>query len=132
MHVADVLAAYLVTQSLGTAGTDLFVDYLPDQPDNAIALYLVPGLGPEFTLAQGHPLDNERIQVFTRGAPGDYPTPRTKASAISAAFHSVLNTTLSGLRFLSMAQTDVPVLIGRDSKERCTFSQYWDLTVERT
>jgi len=33
------IGAYLATKSIGTVGTDIFLGWMPDQPDNCIALF---------------------------------------------------------------------------------------------
>lgn len=128
--VLDVLCTHLQQQVVGVIGSTLFLDWMPDTPDALVAVYYQPGTGPVYTMAKGKPLVQSRIQVFARGAPSQYQSARTLAYAVQAAFAQVLGTTLSGMRIVEMAATDDPVLITRDAKERCVFSQYWEVTFE--
>lgn len=130
-QVADVLATYLHDQLVGVAGESIYVDFMPDSPDALVAVYTVPGSGASYTMAGGRFVTLGRVQVFARGAPTDYLGPRTKAIAVAALFDPLVHATLSGLRIIAMESTDDPHLIARDEKERCVFSQYWEVTHER-
>jgi hypothetical protein len=58
-HIADLLQ----TLNLGTKGTDLFVNFLPETPDNAIAIYdRESEVEPEAKLA----LDTVKVQIKVR------------------------------------------------------------------
>lgn len=129
-EVADVLATYLQAQGLGTIGTDIYIDWMPDSADALISVYRLPGVGPSYFMDTSHPVNQSRVQVFTRGVPADYQTPRTKAGQVAALFHPLVGVTLSGMRFLACSATDDPHLVERDSKERCLFTQFWEVTHE--
>jgi Bacteriophage minor capsid protein len=58
-HIADLLQ----TLNLGTKGTDMFVNFLPETPDNAIAIYdRESEVEPEAKLA----LDTVKVQIKVR------------------------------------------------------------------
>lgn len=131
-EVADVLATFLQSQSIGTLGTSIFVDFMPDAASELVAIYTVPGSGASYTMNKERLLTLGRIQVFTRGQPRDYTGPRLKARSVALLFDPIVGVTLSGLYIAAMESTDDPHLIARDEKERCVFSQYWEVTHERT
>jgi hypothetical protein len=129
-EVADVLATYLASQGVGVVGTDLYIDWMPDAVDAVVSVYRVPGAGPSYFMDKSYPVNESRVQVMTRGAPLDYQGPRAKAATVAALLHPIVGQTVAGMRILAMVATDDPHLFERDAKERCTFTQYFEVTHE--
>lgn len=129
-EVADVLATYLQTQGIGTIGTDLYIDWMPDKVDVLTSVYRLPGEGPSYVMNRGYPVNNSRAQIVTRGLPADARSPRQKIADVAALLHSLVGVTLSGMRFIACSATDDPHLLERDSKERCTYTQFWEVVHE--
>lgn len=122
--LADI-GAYLVTQGIGTAGTDLFYGQMPETPDVCVALFEYAGSPPEFT-HDGQDYENPGLQVMVRGT--SYATARTTIDTIQGHLHTLANTTLSGTRYLLIRAVQSPFIFatdnnGRDSTNRVTLAQ---------
>lgn len=119
--MADLLndvVAYLVTQSVGTLGTNLFKGYLPPTPDTAIAVIETGGPEPDHYLPTRAPT----FQVMIRAA--DYATGKTKLAAVRAALHRNDNIALvSGQTYFYYIQAiSEGGHLGRDDNGRDLFS----------
>jgi hypothetical protein len=111
------LGAYLVTQSIGTLGTNLFLGHLPPTPDSAVAILEYGGLAPEHDL--GHSTQRHefpRVQVLVRDTV--YATARLKAQDIMADMAAIGNTTLSGVWYMGVDPIQQPFLLERDDNGR--------------
>lgn len=83
---AEDIRDILVSDGLGTFGTDLFVD---KQPDSKFTLPMIivsnsPGLDPEAT---GQNFRKPAVQIKVVGKDGGYTVARNKMLAIEAALH---------------------------------------------
>ena len=83
---AEDIKDILVSDGLGTFGTDLFVD---KQPDSRFTLPMIivsnsPGFDPEAT---GKNFRKPAVQIKVVGGDGDYVGARNKMLAIEAALH---------------------------------------------
>lgn len=56
---------FLVSESLGTYETDLFVSEMPELPDNAVCLYL--STAPQLPEHQRYDIDQSGVKVMIRG-----------------------------------------------------------------
>lgn len=56
---------FLVDQSLGTYGDDLYVSEMPEQPNNAVCLYL--STAPQLTEHQRYDIDQSGVKIMIRG-----------------------------------------------------------------
>lgn len=80
----DEIARYLVTQGIGTAGTNIFVNELPDTPANCVAIFGLVGT----TVQQQRDvpgLQFPRFQVVVRNT--DYNDAADKFQAVRTALH---------------------------------------------
>lgn len=73
MALTDDIAAYLQVNGIGTVDTDIFIDFMPDEPDDVVVLYEYAGM-PTTT---GVDAVDRRVQVNVRAA--RYLDARTKA-----------------------------------------------------
>lgn len=115
----DDLMAYLATQSIGTAATDLFAGRRPESPDACVALFEYPGMSTEHVMeGVGLAYERPRLQVQCRGVSGDYQTPRQKAQDVMNALESVINETLGSAFYLRIMAQQTPFEMDRDANER--------------
>jgi hypothetical protein len=79
MNAKD-LATYCASEGIGTIGTDLFYSFLPDAPDNCIAIFDTGGLAkdPDF------PRTDPTFQIMFRGA--DYDSVQALIDKVKALF----------------------------------------------
>jgi len=116
----------LVSQSVGTFATDLFIGIMPESPDACVSIRDMTGPPPELR----YELDYPSIQILIRGAKGAYPTAFAKAQAVHNALHGVVNTTINLTRYLLISAAHSPAYLGDDSLNRPLFSINFD--VQRT
>jgi len=117
----DSLATYIATDlGLGTVGTNVFKQSLPDQPDTAICIYDTGGGPPALTGADD--TDTPSWQIISRSL--DASTAMTNLQTIFRGLHGMTETTTHGLHVkLLWALQSNPVNLGRDAKQRFEFVQ---------
>ena len=115
----DSLATYVATDlGLGTVGTNVFKQNLPDQPDTAICIYDSGGGPPALTGADD--TDTPSWQIISRSL--DPSTAMTNLQTIFRGLHGMTETTIYSLHVkLLWALQSNPVNLGRDAKQRFEF-----------
>ena len=117
--ILESVGDYLVTNSLGTLGTDLFLGTLPESPDACVAVYENSGTPPSFTMGTGGiVIDYPMLQVICRAGREDYPTARDKAESIRNLLASVLESTISGVHIMRIEPMGSVNPLGVDPKYR--------------
>jgi hypothetical protein len=117
--ILESVGDYLVTNSLGTLGTDLFLGTLPESPDACVAVYENSGTPPSFTMGTGGiVIDYPMLQVICRAGREDYPTARDKADTIRNLLASVLESTISGVHIMRIEPMGSVNPLGVDPKYR--------------
>lgn len=138
---ADDVAAYLITQGVGTAlGTDMFVGRLPDPnpdvTDNITAVFERPGAPPLGTLTgTGIPDDKtSRPRMTIRVRHDTYDGGRTLIYKAFAALHGQANKTLGSgtVLFKLIDAVQSPTHIGLDEVQRHEWVLNLDLIIEDT
>jgi hypothetical protein len=119
MGVLEEISAYLVSQGLGTLGTDLFLSTMGDTPDVVTVLVARPGMtGYRTHDIAGEALERPAVDVLVRGSSAGFAAAMTKAHVLWAALAQVTNMTLSGVRYQSIEPLTPPVDHGRDPHDR--------------
>lgn len=119
----EALADYIATDlALGTVGTNIFLDYLPDASDGsldtAIVVYSTAGAPP--TLTQDDDTDSPGFLIACRSLDAD--TARGNEQTIYQALHGLTETDVHGVHFkLLYAIQSGPTPLGRDEKQRFIF-----------
>jgi hypothetical protein len=109
-------------------GSTLFLGQEPDDPDTCVTLYAAPGGEPEWTMGAEDDTPIEpifephRVQAVIRNANTQtaYPDAEKQAWRIYRQL-SLVNATLSGVRYLLIEPTAVPAPLDEDKKGRLTF-----------
>lgn len=131
MGLIEEIGTFLDTQSTRFAlGTNLYLNYLPDEPNTATAIYETGGGPPQHHFAGDLPAwENQRIAVTCRS------TSSTQARAnINDAWvqlQEVTNETLSNRSWLRVSAVQSPFLLNRDPRGRVSFQVNFDC-VRRT
>lgn len=113
------LALYLETQGLGTRGTDLFTDTLPDRPDVAVGLLMVPGSPAQYRFGTNAPLwEFPHVAVRVRAARQDAATARAKADAIYRALAQIQAQTINGTFYVRVVPLHAPWKLDEDDAGR--------------
>lgn len=123
--VSTEIAAYLQTQGLGTLGTNLYKERMPEMPDTATAIFSTGGIMSD--PKEGY--DNPTIEVMTRA--DDPATAYNQIAAIYNVLQGLNNVLLaSGTRLVHMwALQSQPINIGQDENKRTRFTQNYQLLV---
>jgi hypothetical protein len=117
--ILEALGDYLVTNSLGTLGTNIFLGKMPASPDYCITIYEYEGMQPKESFGTAaYDVDMPRIQVVVRGARDDYPTARNKVDTIRQLLASLTDTTISTINIMRVEATGSVGLVGLDEKSR--------------
>jgi len=117
--ILESVGDYLVTNSHGTLGTNIFLGTLPDSPDSCIAVYENAGSSPTFTMGSGGiRIDYPMLQIICRAGREDYPTARDKAENIRVLLASVLEQSISGVHIMRIEPMGSVNLLGVDPKYR--------------
>jgi len=107
----------------GVSG-DMFVEHLPDQPRDAVALMSTGGPEEPSVL---HPFDTRTFQVLVRGGADPRP-PKARAWAIYGALQGLSNTELpDGTWVVGIGAIQAgPIRLGPDENNRHMFSlNFW-------
>lgn len=122
MAVLDALGQKLVTDGLGTLATTIFLSYLPDSPDVAVAIYEDRGNGADQVFGLGVvSIERPTIRVVARGARDDYPGARATLMNVRESIGSIRDVTIAGVKFMCVIAESDPYPMGRDEKERPMF-----------
>lgn len=115
----DSVASYIATNlALGTVGTNVFKQNIPDQPDTAICIYDTGGGVPSLTM--GDDTDSPSFQVLSRSTSAS--TALTSLQTVFRGLHGLTEVTIQGLHVkLFWALQSNPVSLGRDEKQRFQF-----------
>lgn len=117
------LGTYIVAQGISgvtSLGTDTFLSRIPPDPDVCLTLIHYGGLPDESTVGTAGAINIEypRFQAVCRGVRDDYAGPMAMANSVKIAFQKVLNTTLSGVRYLAITLESGPMFLRRDTNDR--------------
>lgn len=129
MTMLSEIGAYLDSELASlTLGTTLFLGQLPDDPDTATGLHGGSGPPPDFTMGatDGTPhlpnMEYHRLQVVCRAAdaPTSYTDAETQCWAIWRKL-SIVNVTLSGVRYHVIEPLGIPAPLEEDAQRRISF-----------
>jgi len=117
IDLKDYLLVY-ASDAVTTYGVDIFIDNMPDEPDNLTALKEYPGEVDFISNAV-----NRSIQIKVRNI--DYMTAQNKINSIYNSLYSpesdirIIDFTTT--RWGIVAARNYPYLVNRDDKNRCIF-----------
>jgi hypothetical protein len=130
--ILESIGDYLVTNSHGTLGVNLFLGTLPESPDVCTAVYENSGTPPSFTMGTGGiAIDYPMLQIICRAGKEDYPVARDEIEAIRNLLASVTDVTISGLNVLRIEPMGNVNLLGIDPKQRPLVSVNFRCLVRR-
>jgi len=128
LYKLEALAKRLADQSLGTIGTNIFINNMPASPAACVALYSDSGsAGLEvFGSTYADTIDQPTFRVTVRAARGTYTTGLVKARAVETAltFSNLTLTATNGesTYFLSCKPAGSMQYSGVDAKENPVFT----------
>lgn len=124
MPVLNEIAAKLASLGLGTVGTTIHIQTMPETDASSsgmpmCAVYEYGGLAADLGFGDTGILhEHPSVQVVFRGWPYDYATPRTSAGTAHNGLASVQGTTLSGTNYLLIRPSQSPFPIKKDEMHR--------------
>ncbi len=123
--ILDAVATYLVTNTTltvgGTSGTLAKAVMSDSQPDTIAVLYEQGGGPSEYSFSTSTGTvavvyEQPNLQCLSRSV--SYQTARTAAQTVYTALNGLGDTTMSGVRFLSVEAIQPPFSVGRDKQDR--------------
>lgn len=123
MAAVDALASRIEDLGVGTVGTTIFIDSMPDAADGSLdtctVIYQAGGGAP--VLTQGDNTDLPGFQVIARSLSAT--TALTNLLTIFQSFHGLTETDVHGVHFkLLYAVNSNPIPLGRDERQRFLYS----------
>lgn len=122
------IGAYLQANGVGTVGTDIFLDRMPETPDTCIALFEYGGSPTHRTMNALPGTANAevvRIQILCRAA--THVTARSKARSIFALLDHY-DGTLSSVTYYYVMAISSPFYLKRDENERAYYACNFEIT----
>ncbi len=121
MGMIEEIGNFLQGQGVGTQGTDIFLNDVPqDAPDTAVSLEETAGLAPLYIHGiTGTAWNQPGLQVFTRAKSPS--TARTNAETIFKLLSNLTNVVLEGVLYQSIRPVQNPFPLGRDENHRAQF-----------
>lgn len=111
-------------------GSNLFLNALPDEPNNANSIIETGGIAPNHVFAGDRPAwENARVAVTSRSTSST--EARDDANIAWFALQEISNSTLSGVSWLRVSAVQSPFLLERDERNRAVFQANYDC-VRRT
>ena len=122
MASVDELAAFLDTQSTRfTSGTNLFVNWMPPDPDTCSALYETGGLAPQQVFSRDLPAyERPSFQLLCRASASSSARANIHAAWIIA--QKVANESLSSKTWLRVEPLQSPFYLRRDEQGRYEYA----------
>lgn len=119
---AEDIATYCANQGLGTLGTDIFVNDLPDKPgypDNLIVFNDTPGFPPDH--AMGGPstnpvFENPTLQVLVQNIYSE--TASNNCYNVFQELDGLKDQTIDSVVYLLVTALNTPFIIGKDENDR--------------
>ena len=122
------IGTYLQTNSVGTLGTNLFLNTMPEEPDILVVVNEYLSTEPFATMRQGAPLvERPRLQLVVRDMPQEVVAAHNRARAAYLLLCQLIDTFMGG-KTITLEPMDTPVLTGRDPKERVLYTVNFQVT----
>lgn len=126
MGLLEEIGTFLDSESTRfSLGVDLYLNYLPVEPNTAAAIFETPGGAPNYVFSGDLPAwENARVQVVCRSTSST----RARANMQDAWFQlqEVANETLSSRSWLRISAVQSPFLLNRDERGRVAFAANFD------
>ena len=120
--VADI-ATRLAAGGFGTLGTNLFIGYLPDQPDVAMAVYGQPGVAPISAMGEAVGaivLERPNVQILCRGV--SFPAVETAILATIPCLEAICEEVVGGKTYHGVWANQSYPAAWRDDNNRVVMS----------
>lgn len=116
VDIKDILEQSSV--AAGTFGTDLFISFMPEEPDACIAIFDTGGLEQQANYEYEYPM----AQIRVRGERKDYVNAHSKAQVVRDALHGLSNESWNNARYIGMWCSSDIFFIKYDEHNRPIFT----------
>ena len=121
---ATDIANYLEISGIGTVGTDIFIDKMPEEGNRPLTptmtVYNTGGFDPAVNFHRKH--YQPTVQIVIAGKPGDYVATETKALAIQEKMTDPVSFAAAPFDYYGSYQQGDTVFLGYDENNRPEFS----------
>jgi hypothetical protein len=117
MSMITEIAAYLATNLSKTVGIDIFINDIPEYPDDCLILFQYGGQESEFT-HDGLRDVRPQLQVLTRSSQSDFATGEALALSVDSLLDGITNTTIGTTVYKSIRSLGQPAFYGPDAMGR--------------
>lgn len=114
----EEIATHIQNNGLGVQANNLFIGRLPDEPDDAIAIFEY--IGDPILRTHTSFYENPRVQFLVRSL--TYEAARFRIKSLFLLIEAVINTTLSGVIYQRIAPIQSPFFLQRDMNDRVIFA----------
>jgi hypothetical protein len=125
MTMLTDIAGLIQTNSLGTLGTSLFIEEVPEDPDLCVSLFQYAGSPTRHTFDGS--LRSPGLQVRVRSAANDPKTGITRIEAIEAILAAVANETVGSGSYVAIRARSGWLYIGCDERRRPERTQNFEV-----
>ena len=125
MPLLEDVAEYLEDATIGTVGTDIFINQMPDGVDNCISLHATRGKPPEIVW------DAEFPGLFIRVRNTDPAASNAKANDVMMALHKLTNVTMEITPYYFITADGSPEGLGMDDKKRYIYTVQFSVIKKR-
>ena len=110
-----------------TLGTNFFYGFLPESPDNAVAIYENSGVSSIFTQGTVNTpaIERPQLQFLVRNT--SYETGIALANSLYLFITAIANQTINSTRYLRVVAISNPSVIERDQSKRIIFTCNFDV-----
>lgn len=126
--IGELLIDDILDGAVGTYGTDLFLGFQPEEPDNQISIY--EETAPVLQESQGFNIDSIGIQLISRHK--DYETAKANLKAAHLLIAGYRGTLSDGTKIRETYIVTPPSSIGSDSKNRKEFTAHYTMNYTQT
>jgi hypothetical protein len=130
MLLEDV-ASYLQSNSIGTAGSDIYLNITPELPNLVVVVNEYMSTEPKATMnGKNAPLlESPRIQIMVRDDPKEVVGCYNRARAVYVLMCKLVDTVMGG-KVCTFEPLDTPTMTGRDPQERVLYTMNFQVTVQ--
>lgn len=123
----DALGAHVQANGLGTLGTDLFTEPMPEDDTSGPTTCLVMEPGQSYLVGGNRIVDRPGLLLGVRGA--DWNAAYTQVNAVRDLLRVVANQTVQGVTFLGVTAQDTVTSVGRDERKRIQFTARFEVVI---
>ena len=128
----DELGALLEDANLGTLGEDIYLNFMGEDPDTVIALYMTNSTSPREVFGAAGVYDALGLMVKVRAGARDFPAAEALARQVESVLRHVANQEVDGVLYYRITKNNGPSLTNYDNADRPVLSSNYSVWREDT